>query len=147
MDGSPAGSSVRGVLQASVLEWVAIPFFRGSSRPRDQTQVSHTVGGFFTIWATGKPYKYWGRLPFSSPEDLPNSWIEPRSPTFQTDFLPSEPPFSKNITVRSRQPSTCIQTSWFKIHLPHGIDLWTKWLSICEKWVEMEVHVYIRKST
>ena len=34
------------------LEWVAIPFARGSSRPRDQTQVSHTAGGFFTVSAT-----------------------------------------------------------------------------------------------
>ena len=34
------------------LEWVAIPFSRVSSQPRDQTQVSHTAGGFFTVWAT-----------------------------------------------------------------------------------------------
>ena len=33
-------------------EWVAIPFSRGSSQPRDQTQVSCIAGGFFTIWAT-----------------------------------------------------------------------------------------------
>ena len=37
------GSSVRGILQARLLEWVAIPFSRGSSRPRDQTQVSSQV--------------------------------------------------------------------------------------------------------
>ena len=36
------------VLQARTLEWVAIPFSRGSSQPRDQTQVSHIAGGFFT---------------------------------------------------------------------------------------------------
>ena len=41
MDYSP-GSSVHGILQARILEWVAIPFFRGSSRPRDRTQVSCT---------------------------------------------------------------------------------------------------------
>ena len=35
-----------------MLEWVAIPFSRGSSRPRDQIQVSCIAGGFFTIWAT-----------------------------------------------------------------------------------------------
>ena len=39
---------VHGILQARVLEWVAFPFFRGSSQPRDQTQVSHIAGGFFT---------------------------------------------------------------------------------------------------
>ena len=38
-----------GVLQARILEWVAISFSRGSSQPRDQTQVSHIVGRFFTV--------------------------------------------------------------------------------------------------
>ena len=37
-----------GILQARILEWVAVPFSRGSSQPRDQTQVSHIAGGFFT---------------------------------------------------------------------------------------------------
>ena len=40
---------VQGILQARILEWIAIPFSRGSSQPRDQTQVSHTAGRFFTI--------------------------------------------------------------------------------------------------
>ena len=40
------------ILQASILEWVAFPFSRGSSRPRDRTQVSCIAGGFFTSWAT-----------------------------------------------------------------------------------------------
>ena len=44
--------TVHGILQARILEWVAFPFFRGSSQPRDQTQVSHIAGGFFTSWAT-----------------------------------------------------------------------------------------------
>ena len=52
MEYSPPGSSVHGTLQARILEWVAIPFSRGSSWPRDQTQVSHISGWFFTIWAT-----------------------------------------------------------------------------------------------
>ena len=48
---SPPGSSVNGILQASILEWAVILFSRESSWPRDQTQVSHIVGRFFTIWA------------------------------------------------------------------------------------------------
>ena len=52
MDCSPPGSPVHGILQARALEWVAIPFFRGSSRPTDQSWVSCIAGGFFTIWAT-----------------------------------------------------------------------------------------------
>jgi len=40
--------TVHGILQARILEWVAFPFSRGSSQPRDGTQVSHIAGGFFT---------------------------------------------------------------------------------------------------
>ena len=43
------GSSVNGILQARILEWVAIPSSRGSSQPSDQTQVSRTADGFFTV--------------------------------------------------------------------------------------------------
>ena len=55
MDYSPSGSSVHEILQARILERVAVPFSRGSSRPRDQTQFSCTAGGFFIIWATREP--------------------------------------------------------------------------------------------
>ena len=59
MDWGLPGSSVHGILQAGMLEWVAIPFSRGSSQPRDQTQVSCTVSKFFATWTTGKaPYIY-----------------------------------------------------------------------------------------
>ena len=47
--------TVHGILQARILEWVAFLFPRGSSKPKDRTQVSHIAGGFFTSWATGKP--------------------------------------------------------------------------------------------
>ena len=43
--------TVHGILQARILEWVAFPFSRVSSQPRDQTQVSRIAGGFFTNWA------------------------------------------------------------------------------------------------
>ena len=49
----PPGSSIHGILQAKILEWVAISFSRGSSWPRDWTQVSHIVGRRFNLWATG----------------------------------------------------------------------------------------------
>ena len=51
MDCSLPGSSVQGILQARILEWVTIPFSRVSSWPRDQTSVSCTAGRFFTVWA------------------------------------------------------------------------------------------------
>ena len=52
IDGSPPGSPVPGILQARTLEWVAIPFFRGSFQPRDQTWVSCIVGRFITTRAS-----------------------------------------------------------------------------------------------
>ena len=52
MDYILPGSSVHGILQAKILEWVAMRSSRGSSQPRDQTQVSHIAGRFFTSWAT-----------------------------------------------------------------------------------------------
>ena len=65
MDSSLPGSSVHGILQARTLEWVAIPFSRGSSRSRDQTWVSFIAGRFFTIWATkGVPKLVYDNLNF-----------------------------------------------------------------------------------
>ena len=49
---NPMDYTVHGVLQARILEWIAFPFSRGSSQPRDQTQVTRIAGGFFTSWAT-----------------------------------------------------------------------------------------------
>ena len=52
MDCSPLGSSVHGILQARILEWVVMPFSRESSQPGDWSWVFHFAGRFFTIWAT-----------------------------------------------------------------------------------------------
>ena len=49
MDCSSPGSSVHRILQARILEWFAIPFFRESSKLRDQTWISCVAGRFFTI--------------------------------------------------------------------------------------------------
>ena len=51
---------VRGILQVRILEWVAIPFSRGSSQPRDRTQVSQLAGKFVTSWDTREAQEYWG---------------------------------------------------------------------------------------
>ena len=48
----PGSSSVHGIFQAKIKEWVAVFFSRGSSRLRNQTQVSHIAGRLFTLWAT-----------------------------------------------------------------------------------------------
>ena len=52
MDCSPSGSSVDGILQARILEWVAMPSSRGSSQLREPTEAFRIAGRFFTIWAT-----------------------------------------------------------------------------------------------
>ena len=47
----PMDYRVHEILQARILEWVTFPFSRGSSQPRDRTQISRTAGRFFTSWA------------------------------------------------------------------------------------------------
>ena len=71
IDCSLAGSSVHEIFQAKVLEWIAISFSRGSSRPRDWTQVSRIVDRCFTAWTTREAptaYEFLLLLTFS------NSW-------------------------------------------------------------------------
>ena len=48
------------ILQARILEWLAVPFSRGSSQPKDRTQVSCITGRFFTSWATREAKGVWG---------------------------------------------------------------------------------------
>ena len=86
----PMDYTVHRILQARILEWVTFPFFRGSSQPRDRTQVSFIAGGFFTTWATREAHEYWSGQPIPSPRDLPNPGIEPGSPVLQADSLPTE---------------------------------------------------------
>ena len=61
MDCGPSGSSVRGISQSRILEWVAISFSRGSSRPRDRILVSCTAGGFFPTESIGKSFLDYSR--------------------------------------------------------------------------------------
>ena len=88
----PHGLYSHGILQAGILEWVAVsfPLSRGSSQPRDQTQVSLIAGGFFTSGATREAQEYWSGFLIPSPVDLPNPGIEQGSPTLQVDSLPTE---------------------------------------------------------
>ena len=60
---SPPGSSVHGIFQARILEWVAISFSRGSSQPRDWTQLSYIAGRCFNLWATREAHQHNG-VPF-----------------------------------------------------------------------------------
>ena len=89
----PTDYTVHGILQASILEWTAFPFSRGSSQPRYQTQVSHMTGAFFTSWATGKPKNTGVGNPSLVQWIFLNQELnQPRSPTFQADSLPAKLP-------------------------------------------------------
>ena len=66
MDCSPPGSSIHGIFQTRVLEWIAISFFRGSSGPRDWTLVSRIVRRRSSFWALGKSLKQSKPLIYSS---------------------------------------------------------------------------------
>ena len=92
MDCSLPGSSIHGIFQARVREWVAISFSRESSQPRDQTQVSHIAGDSLPVEPPGKPKKTGvGRLSFL-PAYLPDPGIELGSHALQVDSLPAELP-------------------------------------------------------
>ena len=68
LDCSLPGTSVHGIFQARVLEWVPIFFSRGSSWLRDRTQVSHIAGRHFNLWATREAQKEWKDCPVGSSE-------------------------------------------------------------------------------
>ena len=72
---SPSGSFIHGILQARILEWIAIPFSRGSSWAKDWTQVSCIVGRRFTIWATR--------------EDVSKVWVVHKNADLQRKFSKS----------------------------------------------------------
>ena len=74
---NPMDYMVHGILQAKILEWVAIPFSKVSSQPKDQTQVSCIAGRFFTSWATrgSSRQEYWSGLSCPPPGGLPTQGL------------------------------------------------------------------------
>ena len=74
MDCSLPGSSVHGIFQAIVLEWIAISFFRGSSQPRDRTQVSRIIDRCFTVWATREVLSKRSQTQKATPCTIPCVW-------------------------------------------------------------------------
>ena len=81
---NPVDYTVRGILQARILRWVAFPFSRGSSQPRDQTQVSCTAGGcFYHLRHQGSPrhhikkqrYHFANKGPYSQSYGFPSSHV------------------------------------------------------------------------
>ena len=99
MDCRLPGSSVHGILQVRILEWVAIPFSRGSSQPKNRTQVSCMTSRFFTIWATR--------------EALCVSWVisKARNKSSQMErwYLPSKQAWHVEVKAKRRwpEPTAC----------------------------------------
>ena len=89
MDCSPSVSSVHGILQAKILEWVAFPFPGTLPNPGIKSGSPPLQADSLLSEAPGKP-KNTGVYPMPSPGDLPDSGIEPGSPVLQVDSLPAE---------------------------------------------------------
>ena len=82
----PMDYTVRGILQARILEWIASLFSRGSSQPR----FSHCRQILYQLSHTREAQEYQNAQPIPSPADLPDPGIEPGSPALQVDSLPTE---------------------------------------------------------
>ena len=113
MDCSPPGSSVHEICWARVLEWVAFPFSRPFSQPRDQTQVSHIAGNSLPVEPPGKS-KNTGVYSAKNAEGIEaypfsSGFFQPKmgSLTLQVDSLPAELPGKPR-----RHKATLIKILW-----------------------------------
>ena len=114
--------TIHGILQARILEWVAFPFSRSSQKWSEVNLLSH-VQLFTTPWTAASQappsmgfsrQEYWSGLPFPSPGDLPDSGIEPGSPSLQVDALPSKPPGKPwSSQTRDQTQISCIAGGFF----------------------------------
>ena len=113
MDYSLPGSSLHGILQASILEWLAVSSSRGSSQPRDQTQVSCIAGGFFTVWATREAQEYWMGSLFLLQrifltQELNQGLLHCRLILYQLSYQGSHPlPLATNKQTNKQKASPC----------------------------------------
>ena len=112
MDCSPLGSSVHGILQARILEWIAMSSSRGSSQPRDRTQVSCIAGGFFTIWATREGQSQVSCSQCPGVHVLPPRPVNALIPVLLSLLSPSN---SSSHPTSSRKPSNYV---CFHLHIP-----------------------------
>ena len=133
-DCSLPGSSVRGILQTGVLEWASTPFPRGSSPPRDRTQVSCIAGAFFTSWttreaptsrvhATNATHHSWFNL-----EHMPRSC----QPFPLCSYFPSLPPI-RHCVGRSHYAQTTLK-GWGIILHPPEVNYLSKSFAILLVW-------------
>ena len=134
VDCSLSGSSVHGILQARVLEWVAVPFSKGFSQPRDRTWLSCIASRFFTIWATRKAhlFAHWCLICLSSlvsqmvknPPEIQKTWtgllgqkfsLEKRMATTPS-FLPEEVHGQRSLGRLQSRKSQRARHNWMTKH-------------------------------
>ena len=89
-DCSPPGSSVHRILQARILEWVAVPSSRGSFQPRDQTHISYITGGSLPLSHQGSPsireVSGYGLVALTVPHQSASGFQNSSSPQEKMDF-------------------------------------------------------------
>ena len=113
MDCRPPGSSVHGILQVRILEWVAIPFSRGSFWSRDQSRVSGIAGRFFTL-------SHRGRLVFCQTYSIlytPQTWHLRWSLTIGCLNASSQLAFNESMDCSQLKSSSSPKIFWFFISI------------------------------
>ena len=142
MDWSLPGSGVHEIFQARILEWVNHSFSRGSSQPKDQTQVSCTAGRFFTDWTTReaqtnydlqqfvKVYLYEQKSISFSPDLIPPEFWNPQTTSVQSP-KPCKLKWGNNINFReittiAHGRSLCLLLCGHSERLPETFKLKTK---------------------
>ena len=132
---NPMDYTVHGILQARILEWVAVPFSRGSSQPRDRTQVSHIAGGYFTNWATREAQiQYSVQFSHSVVSDSTTPWTAARQASLSITNSRSLP---KLKSIESVMPSNHLVLCHFLLLLPSifpSIKIFSNEPVLCIKW-------------
>ena len=101
------------ILQARILEWVAMPSSGGSSQPRDWTQISHIAGGFFTIWTSSYTLGPWLSIRFILGMHMIGSLCPTSSQVFLKATLVSLPALRKLEEHGAELPKMpCLQPLW-----------------------------------
>ena len=131
MDCSSPGPSVHRILQARILEWVAIPFSWGFVRPRDWTWVSHIAGRFFTIWTTRgqvgqRMHRRWAVISVFSL--LPSPWLR-NAVTCQAVLVVGEF-VSTGVSGKQAGHSTCPLFRPYWPRAPQGVNRAWGWLQL-----------------
>ena len=142
-----------GILQARILEWVAMPSSRGSSQPRDWTQVSWIAGGFFTIWATRKAQEYWraGRF-FTSWADgthtgllflvyFPNSVVPKMAAQKSYAVYVNRDIRPPSLTIHNLNLKHIFLQEYFQTHESSSVGLKME-LQILQAYIHTHTHIY-----